>query len=69
MNGKKCEFEVDSGARRSEKVWKRLGQPTLQLPTLRYIFATGKPIPVIGTFQAKTLHLLKSSTSHSVSQH
>ena len=36
--GKKCEFEVDSGARDnfcSEKVWKKLGRPDLQQPTLR----------------------------------
>ena len=46
--GKKCEFEVDSGARDnfcSEKVWKKLGRPDLQQPTLRYVSATGNPLP------------------------
>ena len=52
VNGKKCEFEVDSGAR--DKVWKKLGRPALQPPTLCYVSATGNPLPVMGTFQAKT---------------
>ena len=47
VNGKKCEFEVDSGARDnfcSERVWKKLGQPVLQPPTLRYVSDTGSPL-------------------------
>ena len=57
VNGKKCEFEVDSGARDnfcSETVWKKLGQPVLQPPTLCYVTDTGNPLPVIGSFQTKT---------------
>ena len=56
VNGKKCEFEVDSGVRDnfcSEKVWKKLGRPALQSPTLCYVSATGNPLPVMGTFQLR----------------